>query len=232
MCSLIFFYHSHTFSEGVHSSHPFFSKPAVQMAATSFDKLNDDNYSAWGEYVKADLVRKELWGVVSGDVPRPIGSAHHKVVAAWEKKHGITAAEIVIHVSPKYITHCDDSDVIGTWNKLRMLFCTEGHSSAAALRHQFNSMWYDLDMSMWDWITKVEELAHCLEDIKSPMIPIDIINTLTCDLPDSYTPSLVLINSLLDDLNYVADLATVQEVIKCLLNKEAWQAEANLIYFS
>ena len=110
-----------------------------------------------------------------------------------------------------------------------MLFHTKGHSSAAALRCQFNSMQYDPDMSMRDWITKVEELACHLEDIKSPMIPIDIINTLTRDLPDSYTPFVVLINSLLDDLNYVADLATVQEVIKCLLNKEARQAEANHI---
>jgi gag-polypeptide of LTR copia-type/Zinc knuckle len=90
-------------------------------------------------------------------------------------------------------------------------------------------MWYDPDMSMQDWITKVEELACHLEAIKSPMIPIDIINTLTHDLPDSYAPFVVLINSLLDDPNYVADLVTVQEVIKHLLNEEAWQAEANHI---
>ncbi len=138
-------------------------------------------------YMKAHLVRKELWGVILGDVPWPIGSTHHKIIAAWEKKHSIAAAKIIIHVSPKYITHCDDSDVIGTWNKLRMLFHTKGHSSAAALWHQFNSIWYDPDMSMQDWITKVEEWAwHLhLEDIKSPMIPINIINTLTHDLPDS-----------------------------------------------
>jgi len=65
-------------------------------------------------------------------------------------------------------------------------------------------MQYDPDMSMRDWITKVEELACHLEDIKSPMIPIDIINTLTRDLPDSYTPFVVLINSLLDNPNYAA----------------------------
>src|SRR5258705_181870 len=127
------------------------------------------------------------------------------------------------------MTNWYDSDSIGTWIELKMQVCRKVHSSAAALRCQINPMQYDLDMSMWDWITKVEELAHHLEDIKSPMIPIDIINTLTCDLPDSYTPFVVLINSLLDNLNYAADLATVQEVIKHLLNKEAWQAEANHI---
>src|SRR5260370_31681717 len=88
-------------------------------------------------------------------------------------------------------------------------------------------MWYDVDLPMWDWVTKVEDLAHCLKDIKSPMIHINIINTLTCDLPDSYAPFIVFINSLLNDLNFVANFATIQEVIKCLLNEEAHQAEAN-----
>src|SRR5260370_13164102 len=88
-------------------------------------------------------------------------------------------------------------------------------------------MWYDVDLPMWDWVTEVEDLACCLEDIKSPMIPINIINTLTHDLPDSYAPFIVFINSLLNDPNFVADFATIQEVIKRLLNEEACQAEAN-----
>ncbi len=88
-------------------------------------------------------------------------------------------------------------------------------------------MWYDVDLPMWDWVTEVEDLACCLEDIKSPMIPINIINTLTCDLPDSYAPFIVFINSLLDDPNFVANFAIIQEVIKHLLNEEAHQAEAN-----
>src|SRR5260370_29931505 len=88
-------------------------------------------------------------------------------------------------------------------------------------------MQYDVDLPMWDWVTKVEDLAHHLEDIKSPMIPIDIINTLTHDLPDSYAPFIVFVNSLLDDPNFAANFAIIQEVIKCLLNEEACQAEAN-----
>src|SRR5258706_16423932 len=61
------------------------------------------------------------------------------------------------------------------------------------------------------------------------MIPINIINSLTCNLPNSYAPFVVFINSLLNDPNYVADHATVQEVIKHLLNEEAQQAKANHI---
>ena len=63
------------------------------------------------------------------------------------------------------------------------------------------------------------------------MIPIDIINTLTRNLPDPYSPFIVLVNSLLDDPNYSADSSTVQEVIKCLLNEEARQTKATYVNF-
>ena len=74
-------------------------------------------------------------------------------------------------------------------------------------------MGYDPELSMQDWITKVEDLAHCLNDIKSPMIPIDIINTLIRDLPDPYTPLIVLVYTLLDNPDNAANPLTVQEVI-------------------
>src|SRR5260370_35288315 len=80
---------------------------------------------------------------------------------------------------------------------------------------------------MQDWVTKVEDLARHLEDIKSPMIPINIINTLTHALPDSYAPFIVFINSLLNDLNLPADFAIIQQVIKNLLNDNSHQAEAS-----
>ena len=63
------------------------------------------------------------------------------------------------------------------------------------------------------------------------MIPIDIINTLTQNLPNPYSPFIVLVNSLLNDPNYSADSSTVQEVIKCLLNEEAHQTEATYVDF-
>ena len=127
--------------------------------------------------------------------------------------------------------HCDDMDAVSTWNKPRLLFCTEGHGSVAALRRQFNSMQYEMGMPMRDWVTKVEDLARRLDDIHFPMIPIDIINTLTRNLPDPYSPFIVLVNSLLDDPNYSANSSTVQEVIKRLLNEEAHQTKATYVDF-
>ena len=92
-------------------------------------------------------------------------------------------------------------------------------------------MQYEMGMLMWDWVTKVEDLAQRLDDIHFPMIPIDIINTLTRNLPDPYSPFIVLVNSLLNDLNYSANSSTVQEVIKRLLNEEACQTKATYVDF-
>src|ERR1700677_5013829 len=58
------------------------------------------------------------------------------------------------------------------------------------------------------------------------MIPIDIINTLTCDLPEAYAPLIVHFDTLLEDPSKASDTTTVQYVIKRLLNEENRQSEA------
>ena len=58
------------------------------------------------------------------------------------------------------------------------------------------------------------------------MIPIDIINTLTRDLPEAYAPLIVHFDTLLEDPSKASDTTTVQYVIKRLLNEENRQSEA------
>src|SRR6266478_364676 len=183
------------------------------MPSPAFDKLNDENYPAWSKYMQALLVKQDLWSIVSGDTPRLTGSPMHKAVVGWQRKHDTAAAEILLNVSTKFIGHCDNSDAPGTWNKLRMMFQSKGHSTVAALCHQFHSMSYKPHLSMCTWITNVEDLAHCLESSNSPMIPIDIINTMICQLPDSYSLLIVHFDTMLQDPNASSDLNTVQYVI-------------------
>src|SRR5260370_2963261 len=122
-------------------------------------------------------------------------------------------AKILLNVLTKYIGHCDNSDAPRTWNKLRMMFQSEGHSTVAALCHQFHSMSYEPHLSMCTWITNVEDLAHHLESANSPMIPIDIINTMICQLPDSYSPLIVHFDTMLQHPNTSSNLNTLQYVI-------------------
>jgi hypothetical protein len=65
-----------------------------------------------------------------------------------------------------------------------------------------------------------------LEDVKSPMIQIDIINILIHNLPESYSPLIVIVDTLLDDPLCSVDSTTVQDVIKHLLNEEICLANA------
>ena len=57
------------------------------------------------------------------------------------------------------------------------------------------------------------------------MIPIDIIHTLTCNLPEAYAPLIVHFNTLLEDASKASNPTTVQYVIKQLLNEENCQSK-------
>ena len=63
-------------------------------------KLNETNYAHWAVIMKAILVRKGLWGVVSEDEPRPLGSENSKAVKAWKRKMEEAHSEIVLNVEP------------------------------------------------------------------------------------------------------------------------------------
>ena len=118
----------------------------------TIDKLVDDNYPSWAMYMQAYLIKQDTWNIVSGNTTRPTGSPNSRVVQSWQKKHDLAAADLLLNVSAKYITHCDITDAPGTWNKLKLLFRSEGHSTVTSLRRQFNSMCYEGD-SMCDWVT-------------------------------------------------------------------------------
>src|SRR5260370_12644045 len=107
-----------------------------------------------------------------------------------------------------------------------MMFESKGHSSVAALCCQFHSMSYEPHLSTHTWITNVEDLAHCLKSSNSPMIPINIINTMICQLPDSYSLLIVHFDTMLQDLNASSDLNTIQYVIMRLINEEVCQQES------
>ena len=118
------------------------------MSATKFDKLTDDNYLAWFKWMCAYLVKQDAWGIVSGAEAKPLRSSRSKPMKAWTQKRDIVAAEILLHVSKKYIAHCDDEDPAGTWEHLQILFHAQGQSTIATLHCEFHSVMKTGDESM------------------------------------------------------------------------------------
>lgn len=187
--------------------------------AGKFDNLSDTNYPAWSKWMRAHLVLKDVWQVASGGETRPVGSPNNKVVRAWVRKRDIASAEILLHVSEKYTTHCDEEDPVATLERLRLLFRAQGQSTISSLRRQFHSMLKDPDDDMREWITKVKTLARQLRELESPLNDVDIINTLTRGLGDEFTPLIVLFDSLPADPNH-PECITVDYVIQRLINEE------------
>ncbi|PBK58432.1 hypothetical protein ARMSODRAFT_900474, partial [Armillaria solidipes] len=56
-------------------------------SSTRFDLLNEENYFTWKYRMEMHLIRKDLWGIVSGTEP------------LWDKRARLAATEIILHVS-------------------------------------------------------------------------------------------------------------------------------------
>ncbi|KAJ6537046.1 hypothetical protein B0H19DRAFT_962354 [Mycena capillaripes] len=82
---------------------------------SGFEKLNDSNYGTWKKLVKAILIRKGLWEVVSGDETLPNRSPTTKPVRAFRKRQAEAGAEIILHVEPPFI---EDDDPHVVWENL------------------------------------------------------------------------------------------------------------------
>lgn len=137
----------------------------------------------------------------------------------WTRKRDVAAAELLLHVSEKYISHCDDENPAGTWTRFQLLFCAQGQTTIAALRREFHSMMKLGEESMREWITRVETLVYQLKELDSPLDDIDIINTLMRGIGDEYSPLIVHFESLLSDPNN-PDSITIPYVIQRLISEE------------
>ena len=171
--------------------------------------------------MRAYLVKQDVWGIVSGAEAKPLRSSRSKPMKAWTQKRDIVAAEILLHVSKKYIAHCDDEDPAGTWEHLQILFHAQGQSTIATLHCEFHSVMKTGDESMHEWITQVETLVYQLKALNSPLDDIDVINSLTCGIGNDYAPLIMHFNSLLaDPTTPDPNQNTVPYVIQQLIGEE------------
>jgi len=189
------------------------------MSAAKFEKLSDDNYLAWSKWMRAYLVKQDVWGIVSGTDTRPTGSPNSAAVRKWTRKRDVAAAELLLHVSEKYISHCDDENPAGTWTRLQLLFCAQGQTTIAALRREFHSMMKQGEESMREWITRVDTLVYQLKELDSPLDDIDIINTLMRGIGNEYSPLIVQFETLLSNPDN-PDSITIPYVIQRLISEE------------
>jgi hypothetical protein len=72
----------------------------IMMPSTGdFRKLDGMNYVEWAGMMEAWLVKKRVWGIVSGDETSPIGGENVKPVKAFLRHQTKACAEIILHVN-------------------------------------------------------------------------------------------------------------------------------------
>jgi hypothetical protein len=70
--------------------------------APIIDKLDDNNYPYWSRYMEGRLMKIDGWRIVTGEQLCPAG----KGATGWNKRRDPARAELLLHVSEKYITYC------------------------------------------------------------------------------------------------------------------------------
>lgn len=183
------------------------------------ERLKDGGYLDWAWQMRAWLIRKDFWEVVSGEETVPVGGPQHKVVRAFRKKQQQACAEIILHVDSSQKAHTRFNDPKEIWDNLAKVHLSRGLASRLSLLRQLFTMVKDPDGTMASWIADVKNVSYKLIDDKHPN-PLDeeiIIAILTNGLPDSYDSLRVNLDSTPD-----AQL-TLDYVVARLLNEETRQ---------
>lgn len=183
------------------------------MVETTFTKLNESNYPEWSYLMKALLIEKDLWEVVSGEETRPSGGDHTKTVRAFVKKQKLACSKIILHVETSQLAHTRFEDPKEIWDNLESIHRSHGFSTRLALREKFLFSKMG-EKTVNAWVSEVKTLALHLEQSGVSVIDEDIILAICAGLPPIYEHFRVSIDNLSDDE------CSLNNIISKLLNEE------------
>lgn len=103
------------------------------MAATfKIDQLTGENYDTWKIHMRAILKKNDLWGYVSGEIPKPEVSTPD--YAKWIKMDGKAESDILLAVSASELTALDGLETSRQiWDKLKSMYQSSGPARKATL---------------------------------------------------------------------------------------------------
>ena len=121
-----------------------------------FARLNDSNYISWSLRMEAELVRKDLWGWVSGELgmPEVIQEApaaddgtpavtktqvkeNAKERALAKKKWAEARAEIILRVEDSQLSHVTSTSPAEIWDQLKLVHRARGFATRISIKRKF-----------------------------------------------------------------------------------------------
>ena len=167
--------------------------------------------------MKAVLVKKNVWEVVSGAETLPNGSPNTKPVRAFRRKQAEAITEITLRVEPAQLSFIQDEDPKVVWDTLISVHQSRGMASRLTLRRRFLRLKKNDDASMQGFIGEARRLALQLQEIGVTVEDEDVILVLTGGLPPSYDNFVITLDST------PPSQLTLDYVITHLINEESRQ---------
>lgn len=205
-----------------------------EMESTKFARLNDSNYVSWSLRMEAELVRKDLWGWVSGELgmPEVIQEApaaengtpavtktqvkeNVKERALAKKKWAEARAEIILRVDDSQLSHVTSADPAEIWDQLKLVHRARGFATRISIKRKFFTARKKASEPMSAWISRIRGIANHLNEIGAKVGNEEIILALTMGLPDQYNNLIITLDS--------STQLEIDTVITRLLNEEIRQ---------
>lgn len=199
-----------------------------------FARLNDSNYVSWSLRMEAELVRKDLWGWVSGELgmPEVIQEApaaedgtpavtktqvkeNAKERALAKKKWAEGRAEIILRVEDSQLSHVTSADPAEIWDQLKLVHRARGFATRISIKRKFFTARKKANEPMSAWISRIRGIANHLNEIGAKVGNEEIILALTMGLPDQYNNLIITLDS--------STQLEIDTVITRLLNEEIRQ---------
>jgi hypothetical protein len=175
--------------------------------------------------MEMQLLKKDLWGIVSGEEPRLATNARRQQ-ATWDKRTRIAAAEIVLHISDSQLPHTHrTNNPQEMWKFLKEIHADAGWANCMTLMRKFITLQKDEDSPMQDLLNRLAKLSQSLTDIGVDIDNMLRMTVLLASLPPSYENVVTAIESHIDSRTTNPDGVILSNpdfdyVNKRLLNKE------------
>ncbi len=184
------------------------------------EPLNNINYYDWSYAQKIMLIRKQFWGIVSGDEPKPLGSLNHVTVKAWVRKDKEALASIVGNVDKsQYHLTCPAKSSKMAWDAIECHHTTSGLGSIVAMwRQLFRMKKAGDDMTMWEHIGIIQSTIDKLKSLGEECSDCQVITIIMEPLPVSYKNLIIAPDS-------HPDHNKLDYIISCIFNEETHQKE-------
>ena len=175
--------------------------------ATKIDPLNGSNYRSWKYNMKLVLMERGLWGYAQGTEDPPVTTdddKKEKEIKEYKLKLEKAYSTIALSVSKRLQVHITDTDdPKKAWDTLEKLFNFVSVPEIVRVNRAFYAATMTEGADLNEHLTKMQELANRLRELKEDVSERKFATTILGSLPESYDVFISSLNARsADQLNW------------------------------